>query len=49
MNKKVLLIAASAVCIVLIGVLIYMNTQMKARQEENEQMLEVLKMDKAEM
>lgn len=49
MNKKVLLIAASAVCIVLIGVLIYMNTQMKARQEENEQMIEVLKMDKAEM
>ena len=49
MNKKVLLIAASAVCIVLIGVLIYMNTQMRARQEENEQMIEVLKMDKAEM
>ena len=49
MNKKVLAIAASAVCIVLIGVLIYMNTQMKARQEENEQMIEVLKMDKAEM
>ena len=49
MNKKVLVIAASAVCIVLIGVLVYMNTQMKARQEENEQMIEVLKMDKAEM
>ena len=49
MNKKVLLIAASAVCVALIGVLIYMNTQMKARQEENEQMIEVLKMDKAEM
>lgn len=49
MNKKVLLIAASVACIVLIGVLIYMNTQMKARQEENEQMIEVLKMDKAEM
>ena len=49
MNKKVLAIAASAVCIVLIGVLVYMNTQMKARQEENEQMIEVLKMDKAEM
>jgi len=49
MNKKVLLIAASAICVVLIGVLIYMNTQMRARQEENEQMIEVLKMDKAEM
>ena len=49
MNKKVLVIATSAVCIVLIGVLVYMNTQMKARQEENEQMIEVLKMDKAEM
>ena len=48
-NKKVLLIAASVACIVLIGVLIYMNTQMKARQAENEQMIEVLKMDKAEM
>lgn len=48
-NKKVLLVAASVACIVLIGVLIYMNTQMKARQEENEQMIEVLKMDKAEM
>ena len=42
-------IAASAICVVLIGVLIYMNTQMRARQEENEQMIEVLKMDKAEM
>lgn len=49
MNKKFLLIATSVVCIVLIGVLIYMNTQMKQRQEENEQMIEVLKMDKAEM
>jgi hypothetical protein len=49
MNKKVLLIVASAICVVLIGVLIYMNTQMRARQEENEQMIEVLKMDKAEM
>lgn len=49
MNKKVLLIVASAICLVLIGVLIYMNTQMRARQEENEQMIEVLKMDKAEM
>lgn len=49
MSKKVLLIAASAICVVLIGVLIYMNTQMRARQEENEQMIEVLKMDKAEM
>lgn len=49
MNKKVLLIIASAICLVLIGVLIYMNTQMRARQEENEQMIEVLKMDKAEM
>ncbi len=49
MNKKTLLIAASAVGIILVGVLIYMNTQMRARQEENEQMIEVLKMDKAEM
>lgn len=49
MNKKVILIVASAICLVLIGVLIYMNTQMRARQEENEQMIEVLKMDKAEM
>lgn len=43
------MIVASAICLVLIGVLIYMNTQMRARQEENEQMIEVLKMDKAEM
>jgi uncharacterized protein (DUF3084 family) len=49
MNKKVILIVASAICLMLIGVLIYMNTQMRARQEENEQMIEVLKMDKAEM
>lgn len=49
MVKKVLLIAASAICVVLIGILVYMNTQMKERQEENEQMIEVLKMDKAEM
>lgn len=49
MNKKTLAIAASAVGIVLIGLLIYMNSKMQARQEENEQMIEVLKMDKAEM
>ena len=49
MNKKTLLIAASAVGIILVGILIYMNTKMRARQEENEQMIEVLKMDKAEM
>ena len=49
MNKKTLLIVASAICIVLIGVLLYMNARMQTKQEENEQMIEVLKMDKAEM
>ena len=49
MNKKTLLIVASAICVVLIGVLLYMNTRMQTKQEENEQMIEVLKMDKAEM
>lgn len=49
MNKKTLLIAASAICVVLIGVLLYMNARMQTKQEENEQMIEVLKMDKAEM
>ncbi len=49
MIKKVLLAVAVAACAVLIGVLVYMNTQMKERQAENEQMIEVLKMDKAEM
>lgn len=49
MIKKVLLAVAVAACAVLIGMLVYMNTQMKERQAENEQMIEVLKMDKAEM
>ena len=49
MNKKTLLIAASVICVVLIGVLLYMNARMQTKQEENEQMIEVLKMDKAEM
>lgn len=49
MNKKLLVIAASVVGVILVGLLIYMNTMMQARQEENEQMIEVLKMDKAEM
>lgn len=49
MNKKTLLIVASAICVVLIGVLLYMNARMQTKQEENEQMIEVLKMDKAEM
>lgn len=49
MNKKTAIIAASVVGIILVGLLIYMTISMKARQEENEQMIEVLKMDKAEM
>ena len=49
MNKKTAIIAASAAGIILVGLLIYMNTKMRVRQEENEQMIEVLKMDKAEM
>ena len=49
MNKKTAIIAASAVGVILVGLLIYMTISMKARQEENEQMIEVLKMDKAEM
>jgi hypothetical protein len=49
MNKKTLLIVASAICVVLIGVLLYMNARMQTKQEENEQVIEVLKMDKAEM
>ena len=49
MNKKTAIIAASVIGIILVGLLIYMTISMKARQEENEQMIEVLKMDKAEM
>ena len=49
MNKKTAIIAASVAGIILVGLLIYMTISMKARQEENEQMIEVLKMDKAEM
>ena len=49
MNKKTAFIAASAAGIILVGLLVYMTISMKARQEENEQMIEVLKMDKAEM
>ena len=49
MNKKTAIIAASVAGIILVGLLIYMNTKMRVRQEENEQMIEVLKMDKAEM
>lgn len=49
MNKKTAIIAASVAGIILVSLLIYMNTKMRVRQEENEQMIEVLKMDKAEM
>ena len=49
MNKKTAIIAASVAGIILVGLLIYMNTKMRVRQEENEQMIEVLKMDKAEI
>ena len=49
MNKETAIIAASVAGIILVGLLIYMNTKMRVRQEENEQMIEVLKMDKAEM
>lgn len=50
MNKKTLVIVViSTVSIILVGLLIYMAASMKARQEESEQMIEVLKMDKAEM
>lgn len=49
MNKKTAIIATSVAGIILVGLLIYMNTKMRVRQEENEQMIEVLKMDKAEM
>ena len=49
MNKKTAIIAASVAGIILVGLLIYMNTKMRVRQEENEQMIEVLKMDTAEM
>lgn len=49
MNKKTAIIAASVAGIIFVGLLIYMNTKMRVRQEENEQMIEVLKMDKAEM
>ena len=49
MKKNALPIAVAIVAIVLLGVAAYVVTQMQAKQEENEQMLEVLKMDKAEM
>ena len=31
MNKKTLLIVASAICVVLIGVLLYMNARMQTK------------------
>ncbi len=49
MKKNALLIAVGIVAIVLLGVTLYVVGQMRDRQEENEQMIEVLKMDKAEM
>ncbi len=49
MKKNASLIAVGIVAIVLLGVTIYVVGQMRNRQEENEQMIEVLKMDKAEM
>ncbi len=49
MNKKTLIIVFAALCIVLAGILIYAFHRMQTRQAENEQMIEVLKMDKAEM
>ncbi len=49
MKKNALLIAIGIVAIVLLGVTFYVVGQMRDRQEKNEQMIEVLKMDKAEM
>lgn len=53
MNKNTLLISiavgAAVIAIVSGGLLLYFSSQMNERQEENEQMIEVLKMDKAEM
>lgn len=49
MKKNAFPIAAGIIAMALLGVTIYVVTQMRAKQEENEQMIEVLKMDKAEM
>ncbi len=49
MKKNALLIATATVALALLGVIIYVTYQMRDKQEENEQMIEVLKMDKAEM
>lgn len=49
MKKNALLIAVTVVALALVGVVVYVTANMRARQEENEQMIEVLKMDKAEM
>lgn len=49
MKKNALLIAVTVVALALVGVIVYVTANMRARQEENEQMIEVLKMDKAEM
>lgn len=49
MKKNALLIAAAIAVMALLGIVVYVTNQMRTRQEENEQMIEVLKMDKAEM
>ena len=53
MKKHTLLISlaavAAVVAVALLVMLVYQNSKMKASQEESEQMIEVLKMDKAEM
>lgn len=53
MKKNNLLISiavgATVIVLALAGLLFYLNSQMQTRQEESEQMIEVLKMDKAEM
>lgn len=48
-KRKLITAVVFIVSIILVGLLIYMTVNMKARQEESEQMIEVLKMDKAEM
>lgn len=49
MKKNALFIAAAIAVVALLGIVVYVTYQMRTRQEENEQMIEVLKMDKAEM
>ena len=42
MKKNALLIAAAIAVMALLGIVVYVTNQMRTRQEENEQMIEVL-------